>query len=139
MLIHNLLGFTGSYIGGIPFGPLNLSVVEITLKKDRKAAARFAITASLVEIVEASIAILFGKLIIVHLEANIWLKLAVIFFFISFGFFLYSKKKLPVKDDTSKGKSAFVKGLVVSVLNPQAFLIGYFPDICRQLYNIRIK
>lgn len=121
MLIHLLLGFLGSYIGGIPFGPLNLSVVEITLKKDRQAAARFAITASLVEIAEASIAILFGKMIIVHLEANTWIKLAVVLFFISFGLFFIFKKETPcVKEDTSKGKSAFIKGLVVSVLNPQA-------------------
>ena len=115
------MGFIGSYLGGIPFGPLNLSVVEITLKKDRKAAARFSLAAALVEIVEAAIAILFGKIIIVHLEANTWIKLLVILFFILFGLYFIFKKETPcVKDDVSKGRSDFVKGLIVAILNPQA-------------------
>ena len=61
--MHFIFGLLGSFLGGVAFGPINLSVVDITLKKSVRSAIRFCVAAALVEIFQATIAILFGKVI----------------------------------------------------------------------------
>ena len=81
MVLHFLFGFAGSFLGGVAFGPINLSVVELTLKRSIKSALRFILAASLVELFLAYIAILFGKLIARSIEEIPEYKLLVIIFF----------------------------------------------------------
>ena len=58
MIMQFLFGLIGSFLGGVAFGPINLSVVDITLKKNFAAALRFCFAAALVEIGQATIAIM---------------------------------------------------------------------------------
>jgi len=55
-----LIGFFFSFLGSIPFGPVNLSMVDTTLNKGFKNGLHFATAASLVEILQATAALYLG-------------------------------------------------------------------------------
>lgn len=126
MLLHFILGLAGSYLGGIPFGPINLSVVDTTLRHGRKAASKFSLASSLVEIGEAAVAILFGHLFSIELESTHALKILVIFFFIAAGLYFILKKDDPELVEQKKGSGHFFRGLSISFLNPQAIPFWIF-------------
>jgi len=126
-----LFGLLGSFLGGVAFGPINLSVVNITLKKNFASALRFSFAAALVELVQATIAIMFGKLISRKIEEFPELKLLVIAFFLFLGLYFIFKKDKPQAEISDTGKrSNFLNGLIVAVLNPQTipywiFVLAY--------------
>ncbi len=131
MIIHFLFGLVGSFLGGVAFGPINLSVVELTLKRDMKCATRFILAAAIVEIFQAYIAILFGKLISRSIDEIPEFKLFVIAFFLVLGAIFVFKKDNPKKEvPNRKHSSNFLNGLIVAILNPQTipywiFVLAY--------------
>ena len=131
MVIHFLFGFAGSFLGGVAFGPINLSVVELTLKRSIRSAVRFIFAASMVELFLAYIAILFGKLIARSIEEIPEYKLLVIIFFFIIGLAFLLKKDKPRSElpEDNKG-SSLLNGFLVAVLNPQTipywiFVLAY--------------
>ncbi|MBU14335.1 MAG: hypothetical protein CMQ14_04500 [Gammaproteobacteria bacterium] len=58
-------------LGTIPFGPINLTVVKTTVDHSAQRGTEIAIVASLIEILEALIAIWFGMVISRFLESNL--------------------------------------------------------------------
>jgi len=107
-------------LGGVAFGPINLSFVNITLKENIKSAIRFSIAAAFAEVILAYIAIMFGKIISRRIEEFPELKLFVIAFFIILGLFFILKKENPETDTSPvKNSSNFVSGFIVAILNPQ--------------------
>ncbi len=129
--MHFIFGLVGSFLGGVAFGPINLSVVDITLKENMKSAIRFSIAAAFAELLLAYIAIMFGKIISRRIEEFPELKLLVIAFFIILGLFFILKKDTP-KTETSPGKNSsnFLNGFIVAILNPQVipywiFVLAY--------------
>jgi threonine/homoserine/homoserine lactone efflux protein len=135
MAFQFIYGLLGAYIGGIAFGPLNLTVVDITLRRSIQHAARFAAAAALVEIGQAAVAVIFGKLIGSKLEEWPQLKIVVVVFFMLFGLYFLLKKERPASAYDGKGKgSFFYRGLVLASLNPQAipywiFVLAYLTSI----------
>jgi threonine/homoserine/homoserine lactone efflux protein len=131
MVLHFLFGFIGSFLGGVAFGPINLSVVELTLRRDIRSATQFIIAAAGVEIIQAYIAILFGKLIARSIEEIPEFKLFVIAFFFIIGLYFFFKKDKPEEANTKSGnRSGFINGFIVAILNPQAipywiFVLAY--------------
>ena len=118
-------------MGGVAFGPINLSVVELTLKRSIKSALRFILAASLVELFLAYIAILFGKLIARSIEEIPEYKLLVIIFFFIIGLAFLLKKDKPKSElpEDNKG-SSLLNGFLVAILNPQTipywiFVLAY--------------
>jgi threonine/homoserine/homoserine lactone efflux protein len=131
MIMQFLFGLIGSFLGGVAFGPINLSVVDITLKKNFAAALRFCFAAALVEIGQATIAIMFGKLISRKIAEFPELKLIVIAFFLVLGLYFIFKKDKPKADVSTENKrSTFLSGIIVAILNPQTipywiFVLAY--------------
>ena len=120
MIMHFIFGLLGSFLGGVAFGPINLSVVNITLKESIKSAIRFSIAAAFAEVILAYIAIMFGKIISKRMEEFPELKLLVIAFFIILGLFFILKRDTPeTESSTSKNSSNFINGFIVAILNPQ--------------------
>ena len=120
MIMHFIFGLLGSFLGGVAFGPINLSVVNITLKENIKSAIRFSIAAAFAEVILAYIAIMFGKIISRRIEEFPELKLLVIAFFIILGLFFILKRETPeTESSTGKNSSNFVTGFIVAILNPQ--------------------
>ena len=126
-----IFGFLGSLLGGVVFGPINLSAIDITLKKSIRSGLSFSVAAALAEMALATIAILFGKLISRRIEEFPELKLLVIVFFLILGFYFLFKRDKPEADiNTDRKKSNFFNGFVLGVLNPQAipswiFILAY--------------
>ena len=131
MLTQLFYGLLGSVVSGVAFGPINLSVVELTIKKNLKAANRFCLAAALVEILQAFIAILFGKLISKKIDEFPELKVVVILFFFVLGLYFVLKRDRPESELSKTGRrSSFLNGLIVAILNPQSipywiFVLAY--------------
>ena len=129
--MHFIFGLFGSFLGGVAFGPINLSVVDLTLKKSVRSAIRFCVAAALVEIIQATIAILFGKMISRKIEEFPELKLLVIIFFVILGLYFIFKKDVPESEiKTDSKKSSFFNGFIVAIFNPQTipywiFVLAY--------------
>jgi len=139
--MHFLFGLLGSFLGGVAFGPINLSVVDLTLKKNMRSALRFSAAAALVEIIQAIIAVMFGKLISRKIEEFPELKLAVIAFFVIIGlFFIFKNDKPKTEIKSGKNSSNFINGFIVAILNPQAipywiFVLAYLKS-ANILFNL---
>ena len=131
MILHFVFGFLGSLLGGVAFGPINLSVVDLTLKKGIRSALRFSASAALVETFLATIAILFGKLISRKIVEFPELKILVIAFFMILGVYFILKKDKPKSEIKPDSKTSnFFNGFVVAILNPQTipywiFVLAY--------------
>ena len=121
--IYLFVGFIGCLLGTIPFGPINLLVAKTTLDYDRRSGIEVAFAASIIEILQALIAICFGMLISAFLEANVLIKFFLAFIFIGLAIFIFTRKPEPgpsLEKKQSRPVSFFRNGLIIAGLNPQA-------------------
>lgn len=114
------LAFSFSFIGTIPPGTLNLSVLQLGLENKMKAAWQFSIAAALIEYPYCWIAVRFEKLItsspaIVENFERIGASVMIILGVLN----LLSLRKQHVKKVDAK-EYGFTKGLVLGILNPLA-------------------
>ena len=58
--IYFFFGFLASFLGSLPVGPVNLSMVDTHIHGGNREASKFSISASLVEVGQALVAIYFG-------------------------------------------------------------------------------
>jgi threonine/homoserine/homoserine lactone efflux protein len=121
--IYLFVGFIGCLLGTIPFGPINLLVAKTTLDYDRRSGIEVAFAASIIEMLQALIAICFGMLISAFLEANVLIKFFLAFIFIGLAIFIFTRKPEPgpsLEKKQSRPVSFFRNGLIIAGLNPQA-------------------
>lgn len=125
MLVIFILGFTFSFIGSIPPGTLNLSVIQLSLDGHKSAALRFALAAALFEFPYAYLAVTFAEVITSApwVIENFRLLAAVVM--LTLGLINIITYFKPARADSSK-KSGFRRGVILSILNPLAipFWIG---------------
>jgi threonine/homoserine/homoserine lactone efflux protein len=120
-LLYLSVGFLACLLGTIPFGPINLSVVKITLDYDRRSGLEIAFAASLIEIFQALIAICFGIVISSFLDANVLVKFFLAFVFIALAVFIFTRKPKPTLSQSEERPLSFFRnGLIIAGLNPQA-------------------
>ncbi len=121
-----LIGLVFSFIGSIPPGTLNILVLQLGMENKVKTALRFALAVAIIEYPYAWIAVQFEYLITSSpivldnfqlLGASVMTILGII------G--LWSARK-PTSFSVRLQESGFVRGLILSILNPQAipFWIG---------------
>ncbi len=120
--------FIGAFactIGAIPFGLVNLSVVESTLKTNTRRAMNIAHGASLVEVLFALASILAGAWLSHYLSGSIHLKYIVFAVLLFFGIWFWFKKNTAIKSnkDSSMG---FFKGILLNLLSVQVLLFWLF-------------
>jgi len=115
------LGFIFSFIGSIPPGTLNLTILQLGLEQRRRTALRFALAVAIVEYPYAWIGVHFEYLIssspviVQHFEliaATVMLGLA--------AYNLFPSKKESSGLAKKFSESGFRRGLVLSLLNPMA-------------------
>ena len=121
-----IIGFIFSFVGSIPPGTLNVMVLQLGLENKVKIALRFAFAVAIVEYPYAWIAVEFEHLITsspIILE-NFKLLAAVLM--TSLGFFGLWVTRKPSMISVKLQESGFRRGLILSILNPQAipFWIG---------------
>lgn len=121
-----IIGAVLSFIGSIPPGTLNVLVLQMGLEKKVRQALRFALAVAIVEYPYTWIAVVFEHWIMSSavVLANFQLLGAVVMTTLG-AFSLWAARK-PTNFSVKFQESGFVRGLVLSVLNPQAipFWIG---------------
>lgn len=116
-----LISFVFSFIGSVPPGTLNLTIIQLGLENRMAVALRFAFAASLVEYPYAWIAVKFERLITASpvITANLHLIAAVVM--IVFGTIsLWQSSKKPSNVQARFQNSGFRKGFLLGILNPLA-------------------
>lgn len=116
--LHIILGYSMAFLSLVLPGMLNMTVVKITIQKNRREGFLFALGASTVVIFQAFIALAFAKFFANNPDIVERLKLAGVFvlFTLSIVFFFQARKKFKGEGSKRKGKS-FVLGLLMSSMN----------------------
>jgi threonine/homoserine/homoserine lactone efflux protein len=115
-----LIGLVVSFVGSIPPGTLNILVLQLGLENKIKTALRFALAVALVEYPYAWIAVEFEQWITSSplILQNFQLTGATVMTTIG-AFSLWSARK-PSDFSVKFQQSGFRRGLMLSILNPQA-------------------
>lgn len=125
--LYFFAGLLACFLGTLPVGPVNLVVVKTTVDYSPRAGLQIALSASIVEIFQAAIAIFFGLLISDFIESNMYIKLVIAMAFIVLAVVMYLRKTNPqFQADEDRGISFFRRGLLVAGLNPQALPFWIF-------------
>lgn len=118
VLIHIGLGIVLSIIGSIPFGTINVTVVESAITRGMRTAAWVILGAAIIEFIQAFLALKFTNLITSYPLTEIilfWLSIPI---FIGLGIYFIRQKKQEGKEPHAESRSrGFMKGVIVSSLN----------------------
>lgn len=115
-----IIGLVASFIGSIPPGTLNIMVLQMGLENKLRTALRFILAVAIIEYPYAWIAVEFEYLITSSpiVQQNFKLLAAVVM--LALGILgLWSVRK-PSSLTVKLQESGFRKGLILSILNPQA-------------------
>ncbi len=117
LLIPLSIGFAGS----LTFGPVNLCVVDTTVRYNLRAGLWFATAAALIEGAQSFLALAFGEYYPVFLRRYPWVHLVVLAFFVALGiaFLRRSKSSGSQESAQTRGGRHFAQGLVIAAMNPQ--------------------
>lgn len=121
-LSNFIVAFIFSFIGSIPPGSINLTVIQLGLENRIVAAIRVAVAAALVEYPYAWIAVYFEKAITSSptITDNLQLLTALVLIVLGIAG-IAPKKKLPMEtQDVPVSKSGFRRGFILGILNPLA-------------------
>jgi len=121
------IAFAFSFIGSIPPGSINLSVLQLAIDRRFKAALRFALAAALIEFPYAFIAVKFqGYLLSSPLIMDNLKLIAAVVMLVLGVINIYTSNKDANSTLKKLQDSGFRKGLIISILNPLAipFWIG---------------
>ncbi|HMG89932.1 MAG TPA: LysE family transporter [Chryseolinea sp.] len=114
------IGAIASFIGSIPPGTLNILVLQLGLENKLKAALHFALAVALVEYPYAWIAVEFEEWITSSPAIQENFKLLAASVMIILGILGIWTAQKPTKAAVKMQESGFVRGLILSILNPQA-------------------
>jgi len=114
------IGAIASFLGSIPPGTLNILVLQLGLENKLKAALRFALAVALVEYPYAWIAVEFEAWITSSPSIQEHFKLLAAAVMIALGVLGIWTAQKPTMTTVKMQESGFVRGLILSILNPQA-------------------
>lgn len=116
-----LTGIVTSMVGALPFGLVNLTVLNVSFEQGNRAALKIAYGASFIEILFGLTAILAGGLVYAYIEGN-----TIISYFIvavlSVAGLLFLMKKQRISNSRETGYSGFFKGAFLNLISIQVFL-----------------
>lgn len=121
----NVIAFTTiiivmAVIGALPFGLVNLSVLDTAFYRNRQIALKVAHGASLIEVLYGIIALLAGTIIAKAIENNPLVKYTAVLIPLVVGlFFLFKNGSHPNLPDNKQG---YRKGIVLNLLSVQVLL-----------------
>jgi L-lysine exporter family protein LysE/ArgO len=124
IIIHFALGFIASIIGALPFGLVNLSVVDSTLNKSERAAFLISAGATIIEIVFVLLAIFLGSRLADYMEDNLWIEFFILMVLLTAGISFLLRKRSGSKKKTIV-LSGFLKGMLLNLLSVQVLLYWF--------------
>ena len=114
-----MVGLIFSFLGSIPPGTINLSVMQLGLKKQMQGALLFTLAAVLVEFVYASMAVKFQMFLTTNTSLTENFQILSALAMLVLGIFNLSRKG--IQDSKPKpGVDSFKKGILISLANPLA-------------------
>lgn len=119
-LLTFLLAFIWSFVGSIPPGTLNLSILQLAINQQLKVAIRFAVAASLIEYPYAWLAVSFEELITQSPVVVENFKLITASVMITMGILTLISSRKPTSFSRKFESSGFRRGIILSILNPLA-------------------
>ncbi len=136
IILHFALGFIAAIIGAVPFGLVNLSVVDSTLKRGERAAFLVSAGATLIEIVFVLLAIFLGSRLAGYIENNQWIEFFILLVLLTAGISFFRRKNKGT-DKKVFIMPAFVKGMFLNILSVQV-LLYWFVAVAFLQANIQI-
>lgn len=115
-----IIGLAFSFVGSIPPGTLNILVLQLGLENKVRTALRFALAVAIVEYPYAWIAVVFEEWIMASPAVAQNFQLTGALVMIVIGIFSVWTARKPSEFSVRFQESGFVRGLVLSILNPQA-------------------
>ena len=124
-----------SFLGSIPPGSINISVMQYAMQEKKAAALSLALAAALVEIVYAGIAVKFQMLLTENISFSNTFRMISASVLIILGIYNLLKKGVskptPAK---SEKRNAFKKGTLIALANPLA--IPFWLAVTTYLVNV---
>ena len=116
-----LVGLFFSYIGSIPPGMINISVLQLSIQNKKAAAISFSLAAIIVEFIYAAIAVRFQIFINQNTSITEYFQLITASVLVILGLANFIRKKGEIRK-VSKGekRNAFKRGTLISLANPLA-------------------
>lgn len=115
-----LMGLFFSFLGSIPPGTLNLSILQLGLEHKLKTAFRFTLAVGIVEYPYTWLAVQFQYWITSSPVVIGHFKLITALVMISIGLFNLWSAERPTSFSVKFSESGFRRGLILSILNPMA-------------------
>ena len=115
-----VIGIVASFIGSIPPGALNILVLQLGLESKLRSALRFALAVAIVEYPEAWIAVAFEGWVTSSPVVQENFKLLAASVMVLTGIVGLWSARVPSQTTVKLQQSGFVRGLILSILNPQA-------------------
>ena len=108
-------------LGGLPFGLVNLTVLNVTFERGNRAAIKIAHGAAIVEVIFGLTALFAGGLLASYIEGNVIISYTTAGVLIIGGIFFILKKQSK-SDPRETGSSGFFKGILLNLVSIQVFL-----------------
>jgi threonine/homoserine/homoserine lactone efflux protein len=115
LLLNFMAGAVVSFLGSLPVGILNVSVVQISLQKGLKAALVFALACALIELGYSYIAVRMSGALVDFAVYKYPIQLFSITLFLIAG--IYYVRKKPSVQEAQQRLSPFSLGIVLSIVN----------------------
>ena len=122
MILQTLIvAFIVSYIGSIPPGTINVSVMQLSIQRKHRAAIFLAFAASAIEFVYAGVTVQFHIFLNTNETLADYFRIITSVALIGLGLWnIFSKasaSSVESKTDT-KGRHGFYRGVILGILNP---------------------
>jgi threonine/homoserine/homoserine lactone efflux protein len=114
------IAFFFSFVGTIPPGTLNLSIIQLGLEHRLAAAWRFALASAIIEYFYAWIAVKFEDMIAKSVSITEHFQLITAIVMIFLGVFSFWSAKKPTPFSKKFSESGFRRGILLGLLNPLA-------------------
>jgi len=124
-LLYFIVGIFVTFLGAIPLGTVNISVINTTLKMDARNAMKIAFTAGIAEIILSFYALHCSMVVADFINMNQWIQIAIAIVLFLIGGILFFKKKKETKRKKFK-MSKYITGLFLGLLNPTVLVYWLF-------------
>ncbi|MBW6480421.1 MAG: LysE family transporter [Bacteroidales bacterium] len=113
-----LIGFFASIIGAVPFGLVNLSVLQTAINKGTRATMPISYGASLIEVIYGIFGIFAGSLLYRYIDKNPWFNIFTAAVLMIMGLvFFFSRSQFQMNKNNTFG--GFVYGILLNLLSLQ--------------------
>jgi len=121
-ILYFFIGALACSVGALPLGLVNLSIVEVAIKKDLQHAMGIAKGASLVEIAFALTSLMAGAWVSRFFDESLLIKWIVFSVLLGFGILFWVKKNVPHHSSGKPRFNGFFKGVLLNLASIQVFL-----------------